>query len=163
MYRDICAVPALSMIDDIAGISQCQDKSIILNSIINAKIESKKLKFNLKKCFNMHIGPNKEQCPKLKIHENSMKTTENQKYLGDIISSSGSNFENVKDRCKTGFQAISQIKSLIKDVSLGKFTIQIGLILRDSICVSKMLLNIEVWHSEPKSQVETHIKCAQQD
>ena len=73
MYRDICAVPALSMIDDIAGISQCQDKSIILNSIINAKIESKKLKFNLKKCFNMHIGPNKEQCPKLKIHENSMK------------------------------------------------------------------------------------------
>ena len=60
----------------------------------------------------------------------------------------------MKDRCKTGFQAISQIKSLIKDVSLGKFTIQIGLILRDSIFVSKMLLNIEVWHSVTKSQID---------
>ena len=153
-YKDMCAVPSLSMIDDIAGISNCKEKSVVLNAIINAKIESKQLKFNQKKCFNLHVGPDKENCHLLRIHDKQMLMTENQKYLGDVVSASGSNNENLKERCKTGFKALSQIKSLIKEVSLGKFSIQVGLILRDSIFVSKMLLNSEVWHSVTKAQIE---------
>ena len=152
--KDACAVPCLSMIDDIVGLSSCTEKSIVLNSIVNSKIESKKLQFNLKKCFNMHVGPKKEDCPQLKIHDSLMKTTETQKYLGEIISSSGKNSENIKERCKTGYKSISEIKSLIKEVSFGKFEIQIGLIMKDSIFMSKMLLNSEVWHSVTKSQIE---------
>ena len=44
--------------------------------------------------------------------------------------------------------------SLMNDISLGKFTFNIGLILRDSIFHSKMLLNSEVWHSVTKYQIE---------
>ena len=73
--------------------------------------------------------------------------------MGDTISSSGNNTENIKERCKTGHKAISQIKALMKDVNLGKFTVQTGLIFRDSIFVSKILLNSEVWHSLTLSQV----------
>ena len=54
----------------------------------------------------MHIGPKKEDCPQLKIHDSLMKTTETQKYLGEIISSSGKNSENIKERCKTGYKSI---------------------------------------------------------
>ena len=150
----MCAVPSLSMIDDIAGIANCKENSIILNAIINAKIEGKKLQFNVKKCVNMHVGPGKENCENLKIHEKQMLATDTQKYLGDLVSNSGNNYDNIKDRCKTGFKAISQIKSLIKEVTLGKFTIQVGLILRDSIFVSKVLLNSELWHSLTKVQIE---------
>ena len=141
------------MIDDISGIAKCQEKSVILNSIINAKIESKKLEFNLKKCTNMHIGPNKQHCTPLKIHGKEMMNTNTQTYLGDTISNTGSNTENIKQRCKIGHSAISQIKSLLKDMSMGKFGIQIGLILRDSIFVSKMLLNSEVWYCVTQSQI----------
>ena len=81
---------------DIAGVSQCNEDSVILNAIVNAKIESKKLQFNLKKCVNMHIGPNKENCPNLVVHETQMLSTETQKYLGDTISSSGYNSVNIK-------------------------------------------------------------------
>ena len=140
-YRDACAVPPMGMIDDIAAISKCQDNSIILNSIVNAKIESKKLKFNLKKCFNMHIGPNKENCPNLKVHENDMRITETQFYLGDTISSSGYNTVNIKERCKTAHSAISQIKSMLSDVNYGRFTIQTGLLFRESILLSKVMLH----------------------
>ena len=119
LYKDACVVPPLSMIDDIAGVADCSDGSLVLNSIINAKIEAKKLNFNLKKCINMHIGPGIEECQKLKIHGVKMKTQEIQKYLGDTISSSGSQSENIKERVKTGFKAISQIKSLVKDISFG--------------------------------------------
>jgi hypothetical protein len=40
-YRDACTVPPLGMIDDIAGVAECNENSVILNSIVNAKIESK--------------------------------------------------------------------------------------------------------------------------
>ena len=40
-YKGSCNVPPLGMIDDIAGVSDCNEKSVILNAIINAKIESK--------------------------------------------------------------------------------------------------------------------------
>ena len=80
-YKDMCAVPSLSMIDDIAGIANCKENSVILNAIINAKIEGKKLQFNVKKCVNMHVGPGKENCENLKIHEKQMLATDTQKYL----------------------------------------------------------------------------------
>ena len=41
MYKDACAVPPLGMIDVIAGVANCGDKSVVLNSIVNAKIEAK--------------------------------------------------------------------------------------------------------------------------
>ena len=95
------------MIDDVAGVAKCQDSFVILNTIINSKIESKKLEFNLKKCVNMHIGPNSQNCSKLKIHDKEMNVTSTQFYLGDTISSAGTNLENIKERCKTGYKAIS--------------------------------------------------------
>ena len=85
-YKDMCNIPSLGMIDDIAGVANCQEKSVILNSIINAKIEAKKLQFNFKKCVNMHVGPNKQNCSKLKVHDKQMMQTEKQKYLGDLVS-----------------------------------------------------------------------------
>ena len=152
-YKDACAVPPLGMIDDIAGVARCGDDSIILNSIVNSKIESKKLKFNLKKCVVMHVGPNTADCPKLKVHETEMQLVETQKYLGDVISNSGSNSDNIKDRCDKGYSAISQIKSFLKDVGFGRFDIQTGLLMRDSIFGSKMMLNSEVWHAVTKAQI----------
>ena len=134
-------------------VAECQANSVVMNAIINAKIESKKLELNAKKCVNMHVGQNRQNCPNLKIHEAKMKGTETQKYLGDIISSSGSNVENVKERCKTGQKAISQIKSMMKNMNMGRYKIQIGLIFTDSIFVSKMLLNTEVWHNLTNNQV----------
>ena len=88
---------------------------LFLNSIVNAKIESKVLEFNLKKCVNMHIGPNQINCQKLMVHQTEMQTTEKHNYLGDIISSSGYNDANIKERCKTGHSAIAQIKSVLNE------------------------------------------------
>ena len=153
-YKNACLVPPLGMIDDIAAMSHCGDNSIIQNAIINTKIETKKLRFNYKKCVNMHVGKNREKCRNLKVHENQMLETNEQRYLGDIVSSSGSNNPNIKDRCNTGHSAIAQIKSLMNDICVGKFRIQIGLILRNSIFLSKMLLNSEVWCSLTKYQIE---------
>ena len=102
----------------------------------------------------MHIGPNKQHCHIKKVHEKEMLTAETQVYLGDTISSTGYNDENIKVRCQIGHSAISQIQSMLSDGVFGKFTMQTGLNLRDTNFTSKMLLNSEVWHSVTKAQVE---------
>ena len=40
-YKGMVEVPALSMVDDILGVTVCGDDSVELNSIINCKIEPK--------------------------------------------------------------------------------------------------------------------------
>ena len=83
-----------------------------------------------------------------------MLTAETQVYLGDTISNTGNNNINIKERCNTGHVTISQKKSMLSEVNYGRFTIQTGLIFRDSIFMSKILLNSEVWHSVTKYQIE---------
>ena len=86
------------MVDDIAGVSFCDSDSVVLNGIINSKIESKKQQFHDKKSQLVHIGPNKLKCHKIKVHESTMTHTESQKYLGDVICSSGLNTLNIRSR-----------------------------------------------------------------
>ena len=62
-YRDACAVPPLGMIDDIAGASHCQDDSVILNAIVNAKIESKYFNSTLKSVLTCTLDPTKKSAP----------------------------------------------------------------------------------------------------
>ena len=55
-YKGMVEVPALSMVDDILGVTVCGDDSVELNSIINCKIEAKNLKLSNKKCYKIHIS-----------------------------------------------------------------------------------------------------------
>ena len=43
---------------------------------------------------------------------------------------------------------------MLSDANFGKFTVQTGILFRDSTFVSKVLLNSEVWHSMTKVQIE---------
>ena len=89
------------------------------------------------------------------IHETQMLTARTQSYLGDIISDTGYNDENIKTRCQIGQATISEIESMLNDGNFGKFTIQTRLTLRDTNFTSKVLLNSEVWHSLTKIQIAT--------
>ena len=40
-YRDACTVVPWGMIDDVAGVSECSENSVILNSIVNPKLNPK--------------------------------------------------------------------------------------------------------------------------
>ena len=52
-------------------------------------------------------------CPKLKVHSHIMKTTKSQKYLGDIITSSGTVRETVEDRRNKGWGRVAEISGIL--------------------------------------------------
>ena len=89
-------VRSAGMVDDVMGMVPCGDASIELNAIINAKIESKKLRLGPDKCFKIHICKTSEECPQiLKVHGNDMKAASQVTYLGDVISESGTIDETI--------------------------------------------------------------------
>ena len=151
-YNGSCLVPSLGFIDDTCAATRCGMQSVEMNALINTFIESKKLYFNTKKCFQIHLGPRKEECCQLKVHGEIMKQTDSEKYLGDIVSNSG-NDKNIEKRKELGMKSISDILSTLKEFGIGSFYVKTGLIYRDSILKCKLLLNSEVWHSLTLQQI----------
>ena len=90
-YRGKVNVPPLQMVNDIITAVKCGSTATAYNSIVNAFIESKKLKLGNKKCGKIHIGSKSSirMCPEQSIHGESLKCSEKQNYLGDFVSKYG--------------------------------------------------------------------------
>ena len=159
-YKDKVDTVLLAMIDDLLGIAPCGLESIALNTFINVQIEMKKLRFHTtgpegkSKCHKIHVGRQNEFCPKLYVHGSLMKSVESETYLGDIISGDGLNKQNIANRVSRGQGKIAEIISLIRNISLGKHFFKIALLLRESLFLSSVLTNSEVWYRVTKSEIE---------
>ena len=91
-YKGVVDTPCLGMVDDLLSIQKCSSKSVKTNATINSFVELKKLKFSKDKCNRIHIGKhsrNLSDCPDLKVHNDAMKSSQKEKYLGDYISDKG--------------------------------------------------------------------------
>ena len=152
LYKNMVQVPPLGMIDDIASFAECNVDSLKTNAIINSKIESKKLEFGQSKCFTIHIGKYPGKCQNLKVHKNTVTSKASEKYLGDIVSSTGNNTENINFKANQDIGAVSQILSMINRVSLGHNYFEIALIMKESMLDSKLLSNSEIWYNVTKDQ-----------
>ena len=102
-YKGEVPVPPLEMVDDVVTISECGSTSITMNSTVNTFMEHKRLKLNTKKCAKMHIGKKCSSCPKLLVHGDEMKTSDKEKYLGDIINVAGTAKDTIAARLTKAF------------------------------------------------------------
>ena len=77
------------MVDDVLCVQKCSNQSVKINAVVNAFIESKKLNLSKKKCNRIHFRKSRNtelKCPELKIHEENMNDSNQEKYLGDFIA-----------------------------------------------------------------------------
>ena len=114
----------------------------------------KNLNLNKDKCHQIHIGKQNENCPSLKAHNHLMKKVNQDKYLGDILSSSANNDDNIKSKISNGMGAISNILNILREVSLGGFYFKIAFLLRQTIFLSTILLNSEAWVNLTQKNIE---------
>ena len=159
-YKNKVGVIPLAMVDDLLAIAPCGIESVKLNAVMNTKIELKKLKFHTldekgnSKCHKIHIGKSSRMCPKLKIHGTDMIEAKSDVYLGDIITSDGSNKMNIENRINKGSGKIAEIMGLLQRLSLGNHHFHVALLLRESIFLSSLLFNSEVWYGLKRSEIE---------
>ena len=152
MYKGQVAVPPISMVDDILCITKCSDSAKI-NATVNAFVEMKKLTLSKSKCNRIHIGKNVEPCPELKTHNEKMKDSSQEKYLGDFVNSTGNVKATVADRIGKGYGIVSEIRAILNEIPLGRYKLEIGLQLRQAMLINGLLYNSEAWHSVTQEDI----------
>ena len=174
MCKGVVMIPPLSMVDDVICISECGYKSVMVNSYIKCKTSSKKLQFGSIKCKKIHIG---KECEQYKCHplyvdsweenegendevedicvgEEMMEEKDEEKYLGDVISKDGRNLKNIQSRVDKGKGIARQIFDISEGIPFGKLYFQVAILLRNSLLVSSMLCNSEVWFNLTSSELD---------
>ena len=104
-----------------------------------------KLKLSSTKCSNIHIGKANNECHKLKVHENSMKCSKQESYLGDIIHESGKVRHNIEKRKSKGYGIIANILAIVNEIPLAHWKVEAGLKLRQAMLINGVLFNSEAW------------------
>ena len=159
VYKKMVRVLPLACVDDLLGFAPCGNKSIALNTFINTHIEMKKLRFHIpdqagkSKCHTLHVGKASALCPELRVHGYPMEKVVSDKYLGDIISSDGSNTENLRNRISIGNGVIAKIRSILENASLGVHYFKIAFLLRESLFLNGILYSSESWYGIKDDEV----------
>ena len=122
--------------DDILSVTECGPSSVKMNAYVQSKVDTKKLELSDTKCVKMHIGSKINLCPTLKIHEQEMKISEKEKYLGDVITSDARMEENIKMRNDKGIGIANGIISMLKEVSFGVYHFEMGILFRTSLLIN---------------------------
>ena len=143
------------MIDDAIAVSECGPDSVIVNALIQSKVEMKNLRLGHSKCFQMHVGSNKTCCPILKVHNQDMLTSNRERYLGDLKTSDCRINDNVQERYNKGIGISNQIIGMLKEISFGQHYFEKAVLFRQSMLINSILCNSEVLYGLSKTHIET--------
>ena len=133
------------MVDDIITATKCGSTAIEMNATVNSFIELKKLKLSASKCSKIHVGKHNNICPDHKVHNETMKTSDNEKYLGDNITSKANSKETIEVRKSRGGAVLAQMSAILSYIPLGKRRTETGIILRNAWFLNGCFFNSEVW------------------
>ena len=83
-----------------------------------------------------------------------MAETEEERYLGDIISKDGRNIKNFKARVKKGTGIVNKIMTMLEGIPFGKFYFEVAVILRNSLLVCSILCNSLAWYNITNTEMD---------
>ena len=143
----------LGLVDDIIGVSESGYKAVQLNALINEKTAVKCLQFGVKKCKSMFVGVNKEQFLNSDLYvdkwavdykednqtgeeelletfvgENILEKTNEQKYLGFVLSAIGDNMANINSIKKKSIGNIKKIMNKLNSLNLMNYYFECSLV-----------------------------------
>ena len=83
-----------------------------------------------------------------------MKSVNEKKYLGDIITTDMNNEKNIKDKTNKAIGNINKIVSSLQERPYGKHTFKAAKLMRDGILIGSLLNNAETWINVTKKDIE---------
>ena len=178
LYKNKVVIPPLMMQDDTLGIAQCGFKGRKMNNFLNTRTNIMGWQFGKSKCEKMHIGKkrvNSDCCVDFEVDswndkivknvdnvytledsfagKEKMMEVQEKKYLGDIISSDGTNRKNIKDRTDKAVGNVNKIVSSLQERPYGKHSYLAASLMRDAMLLGGMLSNSEAWINVTKADL----------
>ena len=109
-------------------------------------MDLEKLTLSKKKCHKIHVGKHHRECSELYVNGDVMSESKSEKYLGDIIHSSGSIKPKFANKMSKAWGRVSEILAIVKEASLGRHKIMSGLILKKALLHNTILyIYIYIW------------------
>ena len=171
-YKDQIQVTMLGMVDDMLGITEAGYRAHQLNAIINTLSAEKGLQFGVSKCKTMLIGNNFELEEKNKLsvdkwsvsHKNEhfsesfdgkvfIEQTNEQKYLGFVLSSTGNNMANINQMKRKSIGIIRSIFSKLESLNLKQYFFECALVLMNAILRSSIFYASETYYNLKEKEI----------
>ena len=168
----------LGLVDDIIGVTEAGFKSQQMNVNLNVKTAEKGLQFGVTKCKSMIVGKNiknainnellvdgwKEtfvdnietgECDLVDeyIGEIPIEETEEQKYLGFILSSKGDNMANINAIKKKSIGVIRTIMNKLDSLKLRQYYFECSIIFMNVILRGSILYASETYYNLTEMQL----------
>ena len=178
LYKGKLSVSLLGLVDDMIGISEAGYKSHQLNAIMNVRTAEKRLQFGVTKCKSMLVGKNQEQVINNALvvdgweetyvdnHETGgtdlvdnyigevpISETQEQKYLGFVLSSSGNNMVNITALRNKSIGIIRTIMNKLELLHLKQYYFECALILMNTILRGSILYASETYYNLTENQL----------
>ena len=152
-YKGV-SIPPLEMVDDILTVTNVEN-TLNMNERVNTFIEHKNLRLSKTKCHRIHVGKGHKECPQLKVHEDPMKDSIKEKYLGDIIDQNASIQATIDGRISKGNGIVAEISSILEEIPFGRHKSEVAMKLRESMLLNGILFNVEAWHGTTLKQIKS--------
>ena len=178
MYKDSLQVSMLGLVDDIIGVTEAGYKAQQLNALINVKTADKCLQFGVKKCKSMLIGKEVEtilhsaltvdkwavsyiDIPE--VGEDQLKETfegqvqieqtDQQKYLGFVLSRTGDNMVNINHIKKKSKGIRRRIFNRLNSLTLNHYYFECALVMMNAMLRSSILYACETYYDLKEQEI----------
>ena len=177
LYKDRLPVGFLGLVDDIIGVTEAGIAAQKLNAFINIKTAEKKLQFGPTKCKSMLVGKNVQSVnSKLMVDEWSVNYVENeqtgeadlnemycgltgiektneQKYLGFVLSNTGDNMANINELKKKSIGVIRTTINKLKSLNLKRYYFECAAILMNVMIRGSILYACEMYYNLKETEL----------
>ena len=177
LYKGILPVGFLGLVDDIIGVTEAGLDAQKMNAFINVKTAEKTLQFGPTKCKSMLVGKDIENVINSELMVDSWEVdyketdngeddfiesyvgqvpidkTDEQKYLGFIISSKGDNMANIREMKKKSFGIIKKIFNKLNSLQLRNYYFECSLIFMNSMLRGSILYACDMYYNLKETEL----------
>ena len=147
-------IAVLLWVDDVISCTEGKISQQQMLDKLNDFATKHKLKWGQAKCKIMKVGKHDKTTDEWKLGEMKIEETDKYRYLGDVITPDGKNFENIQSR-KNKVQATTvNINTIASSETLHNIETIVILELHEKICIPGFLNNCESWKLTKKEEME---------
>ena len=177
LYKDRLPIGFLGLVDDIIGVTEAGIEAQKLNAFVNLKTAEKSLQFGTTKNKSMLVGKDvtnvvnanlkvdikwiikyKENTGEADLEEfycglTDIEETDEQKYLGFILSNTGNNMANIREMKKKSNGVIRSTLNKLNSLNLKQYYFECALVLMNAMVRSSLLYAADMYYDLKESEL----------